>query len=143
MGKITVAGVYAYLSELFGPRDQRPMFKANVDRLNVLRSVEPAVSIDKLKTLAGLCPTATYELQLDPSYEPTEQPRHPAHEANFKVLQECRAAKLVEPIDEDHLYYVAMNSKRCRLTALGRHYWRDTRTYRQRPWSPFPTAYAK
>lgn len=32
-GQVTVASVYAYLDESFGPWDQRPMFKANVERL--------------------------------------------------------------------------------------------------------------
>src|SRR6266571_2619858 len=34
LGKVTVVGVYAYLSESFGPWEQRPTFKANVDRLH-------------------------------------------------------------------------------------------------------------
>src|SRR5690349_17876936 len=37
LGKVTIAGIYAYLSESFGSWDQRPMFKANVDRLHELR----------------------------------------------------------------------------------------------------------
>ena len=40
------------------------------------------------------------------------------------LLQRCRAAKLVEPVGEDHMYYAAMNSRSCALTPLGRHYWR-------------------
>jgi hypothetical protein len=33
-------------------------------------------------------------------------------------------ARLVEPVGADHLYFAAMQSGACRLTALGRHYWR-------------------
>lgn len=27
------------------------------------------------------------------------------------------------PVDEEHMYYDAINSKVCRLTVLGEHYW--------------------
>lgn len=37
LGRVTLAGVYAYLSESFGPWDQRPTFKASLDRLHELR----------------------------------------------------------------------------------------------------------
>ena len=59
-------------------------------------------------------------LPLDPSYEPTLEPRDPAHEATFAVLQRCRAAKLVEPVGAVHMYDAAAQSKACRLTPLGR-----------------------
>jgi hypothetical protein len=63
------------------------------------------------------------ELPLAPSYEPTALPRDAEHEATFAILQKCRAAKLVEPVGEEHMYYAAMNSKSCRLTPLGKLYW--------------------
>ncbi|MCC3403956.1 caspase family protein, partial [Eubacterium callanderi] len=31
---------------------------------------------------------------------------------------------LIEPVDEEHMYFAAMNSKSCRLTPLGLHYWK-------------------
>jgi len=31
---------------------------------------------------------------------------------------------LVVPVDEEFMYFAAMNSKSCRLTELGYHYWR-------------------
>ncbi|MBX3177728.1 MAG: caspase family protein [Candidatus Hydrogenedentes bacterium] len=124
LGKVTVAGVYAYLSESFGPWDQRPTFKANLDRLNVLRSCDSAVPLEDLRKLPSVFSSETTELPLDPSYEPDAQPPHPEHEKVFGILQKCRAAKLVEPIGADHMYYAAVESKACRLTLLGRHYWR-------------------
>lgn len=123
LGKITIAGLYAYLSESFGAWDQRPMFKANVDRLHEVRRSSPAVPLPELRRLAEFFKTQYALLQLDPSYEPTAEPRHPEHEAIFETLQRCRAAKLVEPVGEQHMYYAAMNKKSCRLTPLGRLYW--------------------
>lgn len=124
VGKITVAGLYAYLTELFGPWDQRPTFKANVDRLHDVRHCKPAVPLEELRQLATIFPTADHNLPLDPSYEFTAEPKDPAHEATFAILQRCRAAKLVEPVGHEHMYFAAMESLPCRLTPLGQHYWR-------------------
>ncbi len=123
LGKVTVAGLYAYLNESFGAWDQRPMLKANVDRLHDLRVCAPSVAREELRRLPGLFNNPEAQLALDPSYEPTELPRHAEHEDDFKTLQHLRAAKLVEPVNTEHLYFAAMQSDSCRLTRLGRHYW--------------------
>ena len=123
LGKVTLAGLYSYLDESFGAWDQRPMFKTNVDRLNVIRACKPAVPLPELRQLDELFAMADHVLSLDPSYEDTEEPSDPAHEAVFKTLQKYRAAKLVDPVGEEHMYYAAMNSTGCQLTPLGRHYW--------------------
>ena len=31
---------------------------------------------------------------------------------------------LIEPVNTEHMYFAAMKSLGCKLTALGRHYWR-------------------
>jgi hypothetical protein len=123
LGKVTVAGVYAYLSESFGPWNQRPTFKANVDRLHDLRLCSPAVPLADLRRLPKFFAQRDAELALDPSYEPDAEPHDPEHEAIFAILQKCRAAKLVVPVGEEHMYYAAMNSRACKLTPLGRLYW--------------------
>jgi caspase domain-containing protein len=123
LGKVTMAGVYSYLDECFGPWDQRPAFKANVDRLNELRTCTPAVPRSELRQICELFPTADHLLALDPSYEPQAEPHDPAHERAFGTLQRYRAAKLVTPVDAEHLYFAAMGGKGCRLTPLGQHYW--------------------
>ena len=123
LGKVTIAGVYSYLSESFGVWDQRPMFKANVERLHEMRLSSSAVPLNELRQLSKIFITQDTELPLAPSYEPTALPRHAEHEATFTILQKCRAAKLVEPVGEEHMYYAAMNSKSCRLTPLGKLYW--------------------
>ncbi len=122
LGRTTVAGLYAYLDESFGPWEQRPVFKANVERLNDLRTCRPAVPLTDLRRLPEFFATADHEFSLDPSYEPEADPPNPEHEAVFGILQKYRAAKLVEPVDEEHMYFAAMNSKSCRLTRLGQHY---------------------
>lgn len=122
LGRITVAGLYAYLDESFGAWDQRPVFKANVERLHELRTCRPAVPLQELRRLAELFPDPDHEYPLDPSFEPEAEPPDPEHEEVFKVLQKFRAAKLLEPVGEEHMYFAAIHSTGCRLTPLGRHY---------------------
>lgn len=123
LGHVNVAGLYGYLSESFGAWEQRPTFKANVDRLHDLRLCAPRVALGTLRELPNWFGSSLVELPLDPSYEPDAEPDHAEHERIFAGLQALRACRLVEPIDEDHLYFAAMNSTGCRLTPLGRHYW--------------------
>jgi hypothetical protein len=123
LGKVTIAGLYAYLDESFGAWAQRPAFKANVDHLHGLRSCTPAVPLTELRQICELFPDAGDLFPLDPSYEPDAEPRDAEHERVFSTLQRYRAAKLLQPVDADHMYFAAMESKACRLTPLGRHYW--------------------
>jgi hypothetical protein len=124
LGQVTAAGLYAYLTESFGAFDARPMLKANIDRLHVLRTTRPWVTPAALRRLPVLFETEDAALRLDPEYEPTAGHDRADKEHDFALLQQCRDARLVEPVDEEHLYYVAMHSGTCRLTPLGRHYWR-------------------
>lgn len=124
VGEITAASVYAYVDQALGAWDQRPLFKSHVSTMTTLRLSAPSVSIGELRELPRLFPTADHDLRLDPSYEPTVEPRHPEHEATFARLQRYRAARLVEVVGGEHLYFAAVNSSSCRLTPLGRLYWR-------------------
>lgn len=122
LGAVSLAGIYAYLSESFGPWEQRPMFKANVDRLTTLRVCAPSVPRHALRWLPKLFPEPDVVYDLDPSYEPTAEPRNADNEAIFAILQRCRASKLVDPVGAEHLYFAAMQNGGCRLTPLGKHY---------------------
>jgi hypothetical protein len=74
------------------------------------------------------------EFFLNPSFEDTnsDQILHEVIEpqaqqdnvAIFKILQKLQSIGLVVPVGEDHMYFAAMKSKSCKLTPLGRHYWR-------------------
>lgn len=122
-GKVTIASLYAYVDQALGAWDQRPLFKSHVSKLIPLRNCAPALPIETLRLLPRYFRKSGDDFPLDPSYEPDAEPKHPEHEAIFGHLQVYRAARLLEPIGEKHMYFAAMNSKACRLTALGRHYW--------------------
>jgi hypothetical protein len=133
-GHVTPGGVYAYIDKTLGPWEQRPVFKTNVSRFSPLRKVIPQVSGAVLRRITTYFEQPDAELRLDPSFEPTNTPtmehrvvRPYADNDRVKVfadLQKLAGVGLVVPCDEDHMYFAAMNSKSCRLTAAGQHYWR-------------------
>jgi hypothetical protein len=122
LGKVHLGGLYAYVSESFGAFEQRPTFKANIQRPIDLRICQPGIELPALRQILNLFQSPYDEYPLDPSYEPDADPHDPENERIFGLLQKARAGKLVEPVGEDHLYFAAMKSKSCRLTPLGRHY---------------------
>jgi hypothetical protein len=123
VGNVTMAGIYSYLDASLGQWYPRPLFKAHVSRLVSLRNCAPSIPREILRQLPTWFPQVDSELALDPSFEPTAMPRNAEREAVFAKLQKCRAVKLVEPVGTEHMYFAAIESKSCRLTALGRHYW--------------------
>jgi len=122
-GKVTVASVYAYVDQALGGWDQRPLFKSHVSKLVSLRTCAPAVDVQILRMLPRYFKSPSDEYPLDPSYEPDAEPKNAEHERVFGHLQKLRAARLVVPVGEEHMYFAAMNSKSCKLTALGAYYW--------------------
>jgi hypothetical protein len=123
-GDITAGGVYAYVDRALSAWDQRPVFKTNVTHFTSLRSVAPPVAHEILRRICKYFPTPQHERLLDPSYEWTDTRANPANVAIMKDLQKLVSVGLVVPIGEEHMYFAAMHSKPCRLTALGHHYWR-------------------
>jgi uncharacterized caspase-like protein len=124
LGNVSVAGIYAYVDQAFGAWDQRPLFKSHVSRMLSLRTAKPAIDVSVLRRLPEWFQTPDADLALSPSHEPTAKPADSEAEATFRCLQRCNRVKLVEPIDEEDMYYAAINSTGCRLTALGRFYWK-------------------
>jgi hypothetical protein len=123
-GHITPGSIYAYVDQALGPWEQRPIFKTNVTRFTSLRRVTPRVPHEKLRKLTEYFPAPQDEHKLDPSYEDTDPSAVAANVAIMKDLQKFVSVGLVMPVGEEHMYFAAMNSKSCRLTALGYQYWR-------------------
>lgn len=123
-GHVTPGSIYAYVDQALGPWDQRPIFKTNVTRFTSLRQITPRVPLDKLRKLVDYFPSPHDEHNLDPSYEFTEKKHDPAKVEVFKDLQKFVSVGLVIPVGEEHMYFAAMHSKSCRLTAMGFQYWR-------------------
>lgn len=133
-GHISIAGVYAFIDKALGPWEQRPVFKTNVTRFTSLRDVKPQVAISVLRKIGIYFATENYRYSLDPSYEPTnrieeihnviEPYANTENTLIFSDLQKLEGIGLVVPVEEEHMYFAAMNSKACELTAVGKQYWR-------------------
>ena len=123
-GHITPGSIYAYVDQALGAWDQRPIFKTNVTQFTSLREVAPQVPLETLRKLIDYFQAPQDEHALDPSYEDTEEGHDPENVRVFKDLQKMEGVGLVVPVDAEHMYYAAMNSRACRLTALGAQYWR-------------------
>lgn len=139
-GKITPAGIYSFIDQSLGAWQQRPIFKTNISNFISIREIEPRVPKSILRKLGQYFTSPSDQFNLDPSFEFTNTPEY-AHEVIepyakqenvnvFKELQLFESVGLIEPVDEEHMYFAAKKSKSCKLTALGLHYWKlskDTR----------------
>ena len=133
-GHITVGGIYAFIDKALGPWSQRPVFKTNVTRFTALREVEPQVDIRVIRKICEYFSSENSRFELNPSFEPTNalNVEHTVIEPYatientkiFSELQKLEGIGLVVPVEEEHMYYAAMNSKSCELTAVGKQYWR-------------------
>ena len=130
-GRITPAALYAHIDQTLGPWEQRPIYKANVQTFVTLRQVNPKVPLDVLRRLPTYFPDAAFTFPLDPTFEPDREnvpeefrqlPRDDDNERVFKELQLMNRHGLVVPVNAEHMYYAAITSTGCRLTALGAHY---------------------
>jgi hypothetical protein len=124
VGDVTVAGIYSYVDQALGPWDQRPLFKSHVSKLLKVRRAEGAIEPSVLRLLPTIFKSPSDEFKLDPSYEPTAEPRNKDNEKVFRYLQQYNRAGLVIPVEEKDMYYAAMNSRTCKLTRCGQFYWR-------------------
>jgi hypothetical protein len=133
-GNISPGGIYSFIDRSLGAWYQRPVFKTNVTRFVSLRTVVPQVTDDILRSIVVYFPTPTDEFHLDPSFEYTNSldVQHKiikpyAIKENtiiFKKLQKLQSIGLVVPSGADFMYFAAMESKSCKLTPLGYHYWK-------------------
>lgn len=134
-GEITPGSIYAYIDQALGAwAAQRPLFKTNISNFVSIRNVKPRVSRDELEILLKCFSNENGEFSLDPSFEftnsletdivPIEPYANPQNVKIFKSLQRLESVDLVEPVDEEHMYFAAMESKSCRLTPLGKYYWK-------------------
>ncbi|WP_429948447.1 caspase family protein [Enterococcus sp. AZ101] len=133
-GNITPASLYSFVDQSLGAWEQRPVFKTNITKFLPVRTVEPKVPLTTLRKLSQYFQNPSDEFGLDPSFEFTNDPlvEHKYEEPyasqeninKFKELQSLESVGLIEPVGTEHMYFAAMESRSCKLTALGLHYWR-------------------
>lgn len=123
-GYITPGSLYSYVDEALGAWDQRPVFKTNVSRFTHLRRIEPSIPLRTLRKIGEYFKSPEEQYKLDPSYEFTSDSPIAGNVSIFKDLQKFQSVGLVIPVDAEYMYFAAMESKACRLTAMGFQYWR-------------------
>ncbi|MEW6404357.1 MAG: caspase family protein [Chloroflexota bacterium] len=128
-GDITPGSVYAHIDQSLGAWEQRPVFKTNVKQFVSLRKVSPPIPIADLLRITEFFPAPGFEFALDPSYEPEMKgrdagmpPPDPERTRTFAILQRYNRLNLLVPVGAPHMWNAAMESRSCRLTALGEHY---------------------
>jgi hypothetical protein len=131
VGDITPGSVYAHIDQALGPWQQRPVFKTNVKNFVSLRKVQPPIPLAELQRIIEFFPTRGAEFSLNPSFEPEMKGRDPGMVApdpentrKFAILQRYAKLNLVAPVNAPHMWHAAMQSKSCKLTAVGEH-WRS------------------
>lgn len=122
-GRVTPGSIYSYVDKALGYWGQRPVFKTNISSFVSLRKVKPPVPLTELQSIVRHFARPEAMLQLDPSYEHTSETADDGNVRIFQQLQSLYRAGLLEPVEEDYMYWTAMRSKSCRLTRLGRYYW--------------------
>lgn len=133
-GNITPASLYSFVDQSLGAWQQRPVFKTNISKFLPIRTINPKVPKAILRKISQYFDNPSDEYKLDPSFEFTNDPKvehnvvEPyAKQENvtvFKELQLFASVGLIEPVGAEHMYFAAMESKACKLTALGLHYWK-------------------
>ena len=72
----------------------------------------------------GVVPTRPQlRRQFSRSVGPAEINRWKQNQTIFKKMQKCAGARLIVPDGAEYMYYAAIESKACKLTSLGAHYW--------------------
>ena len=138
MGEVSPGDVYSYIDRALGSWDQRPVFKANIESFVCLRKNKEPISKGVLQQIVDIFPDPNEDKPLDPGYEedkhevddPVYQVRDPEKERVFSILRDYVALNLVVPVGAPRMYQAAIHSKACRLTNLGRYYWRLVATNR-------------
>lgn len=122
-GEVTAAGVYGYVEQVFGSWQQRPMYKSHARHLKPIRQCEASVDDETLRSLPELFRLPFSKVQLDKSFEFTEDEAVPENVSKFNSFKSLRDGSLLTTEDGDDLYFVAMKSKSVFLTPLGQLYW--------------------
>ena len=129
MGDITPGSVYAHIDQSLGGWEQRPVFKTNVKNFISMRRSAPKISLEELRKIPTFFPRPGFEFHLNPTFEPEMKGRSEGMAAPIKentevfaILQKYNRLNLLLPVGAEHMWHAAMESKACRLTALGEHY---------------------
>lgn len=128
LGEVSPGSVYSYIDRALGAWDQRPVFKANIKDFVCLKKNKAPIELEDLLRITSIFNSRDHEYALDPTYEEDKRDVpggevNKEHEAIFALLRTYAKHGLVVPVGEEYMYWAAVRSKSCKLTALGQYYW--------------------
>lgn len=123
-GDVTVASVYSFVERNMGPWQQRPLFKANLSKLEVLRRCDPAVEVSVLRLLPQYF---QHPDEIVPTIWQSESgtEEFPQDKIRLSHFRAYRGAGLIKT--EAH---GALGSEPVLLTSLGRYFWKIVKDQR-------------
>jgi hypothetical protein len=122
-GRVSAAAAYAYVEQVLGPWDQRPLYKSYANVLGPVRRCKPQVIDAEIKKLPSLFHLPETLYQMDPTYEHTHDSADPEHVEVFNLFKRYRNAGMLRTVDGDDLFFTAMKSSQVELTPRGKFYW--------------------
>lgn len=131
LGQVSPGSLYSFIDNALNVWEQRPVFKTNVSKFISLRQNNPLVDPSILRKLPEWFTYPGEVFQLNPSFESDREsvadelkdlPVDANNAAIFKDLQKCNRHGLIVPHEAEHMFFAAMNSTGCKLTALGEYY---------------------
>jgi Caspase domain len=124
-GDITTGSIYAFIDQAIGSWGQRPLFKANISRFTVIRSVEPQIKFDVLRKILKYFNSEDTVYAANPICEHSNTDI--AIQENVLILEEIKVLEkggLLIPHESDYLFEAAhQQSKGYKLTNMGKYYW--------------------
>ncbi|HKM13352.1 MAG TPA: caspase family protein [Candidatus Methanomethylophilaceae archaeon] len=124
LGQISPGSLYSYIDQSLSLYEQRPVFKTNIERFICIRKVHPPIERSELRKISILFRRPDNSFQLDTTYEFTNSDSIEENVSKFKTLQKMERVGLVAPSTHEHMYEEAMKNGSCKLTLLGKHYWK-------------------
>lgn len=122
-GRVSAAAVYAYVEQVLGPWDQRPLYKSYANVLDPVRRCKPRLTDPEIRKLPKLFPLPESRYKMAPTYEYTHESAIPEHVEIFNWFKRYRDAGMLRTVDGDDLYFAAIKSGEVELTPLGKFYW--------------------
>ena len=118
-GEIHAAALFEYAAPIFGANEQGPVFKGHYHALDPLRTVEPEIPLDIVRSLVEHFPIGTSEVVLSATDVAEGDSTLTPAQARYEALRTLRRYGLVDPGDDRDLEAHAAEGSTVRLTALG------------------------
>ncbi|QHI35790.1 hypothetical protein IMCC3317_11380 [Kordia antarctica] len=127
LGNITAMSLYSHLTGSLSSAwsTQTLVFKTNITKkYNIIKKCHPDFEFSILKLIPNLFKDINYEYILTPSMITIDECGDQILDGIAKRFLKLMKLGMIEIIGNEDIVYAIINSSKCRLTPLGRYYWR-------------------